>query len=152
MELSVAAEFAELPVAPAVSVVPEEAEAEKVAAEEIEAAAGEAAAAEAEAAEAEEVEAGPVLVLDPINPAQESALEKTLALTLDIVGKAGRYPSLRNAFQQSGNSCAAPSTAGLRVTRGRAKCGILQPQIVKNCSGACAPIELMHRPPCPMPF
>ena len=104
VELSVAAEFAELPVAPAVSVVPEEAEAEKVAAEEIEAAAGEAAAAEAEAAEAEEVEAGSVLVLDPINPAQESALEKTLALTLDIVGKAGRYPSLRNAFQQSGNS------------------------------------------------
>ena len=32
----------------------------------------------------------------------ESALERTLALTLDIVGMAGRYPSLRNAFQQTG--------------------------------------------------
>ena len=69
VELSVASELAELPVAPAESVVPEEAD------------------------------AGPVLALDPINLAQESELEKTLALTLDIVGMAGRYPSLRNAFQ-----------------------------------------------------
>ncbi len=56
--------------------------------------------------EAEEADAEPVLALDPINPAQESELEKTLALTLDIVGMAGRYPSLRNAFQRSGKELA----------------------------------------------
>ena len=32
---------------------------------------------------------------------EESALDKTLALTLDIVGMAERYPLLRNAFQPS---------------------------------------------------
>ena len=40
--------------------------------------------------------AEPVLVLDP---PEESALDKTLALTLDIVAMAERYPLLRNAFQ-----------------------------------------------------
>jgi len=39
----------------------------------------------------------PVLALDPIS--DDSALDKTLALTLDIVAMAERYPLLRNAFQ-----------------------------------------------------
>jgi len=45
------------------------------------------------------VEPEPVLALDP-EPG-DSALDKTLALTLDIVGMARRYPLLRNAFQSS---------------------------------------------------
>ena len=65
-------ELAELPVEPPVSVVPEEME-----------------------------EAEPALALDPVDTEAESALEKTLALTLDIVGMAGRYPSLRNAFHSA---------------------------------------------------
>ena len=38
----------------------------------------------------------PVLALDPV--AEESALDKTLALTLDIVAMQERYPLLRNAL------------------------------------------------------
>jgi uncharacterized repeat protein (TIGR03809 family) len=34
---------------------------------------------------------------------EETALDRTWALTLDIVGMAKRYPLLRNAFQQSGS-------------------------------------------------
>lgn len=45
------------------------------------------------------VEPEPVLALDP--ELEESALDKTLALTLDIVGMARRYPLLRNAFQSA---------------------------------------------------
>jgi hypothetical protein len=45
----------------------------------------------------------PVLALHPVETPQERALDKTLALTLDIVAMAERYPSLRNAFQQSDN-------------------------------------------------
>jgi uncharacterized repeat protein (TIGR03809 family) len=67
--------LAELPVAPAVSVVPTM----------------------AEAARAREPE--PILAPDPVETAEQTALDKALALTLDIVGMAGRYPSLRNAFQ-----------------------------------------------------
>ena len=47
-----------------------------------------------------EPEPEPVLALDPVGP-EESPLDKTLALTLDIVGMAQRYPLLRNAFQPS---------------------------------------------------
>jgi uncharacterized repeat protein (TIGR03809 family) len=46
----------------------------------------------------------PVLALDPVDAAEDSALDKTLALTLDIVGMAERYPLLRNAFQAGNNS------------------------------------------------
>jgi uncharacterized repeat protein (TIGR03809 family) len=46
-------------------------------------------------------EPAPVLALAPIETADESALDKTLALTLDIVAMAERYPLLRNAFQSS---------------------------------------------------
>ena len=46
----------------------------------------------------------PVLALDPVKTPEESTLDKMLALTRDIVAMADRYPSLRNAFQQSGNS------------------------------------------------
>jgi len=46
----------------------------------------------------------PVLALDPVETPQQSALDKALALTLDIVAMADRYPSLRNAFQQSGKN------------------------------------------------
>lgn len=45
-----------------------------------------------------EPEAEAVPARDPAETAEESALDKTLALTLDIVGMAGRYPSLRNPF------------------------------------------------------
>jgi len=68
--------LAELPVAPPVSVVPAMAEREPE----------------------------PVLALDPVETPKESALDTALALTLDIVAMADRYPSLRNAFQQSGNN------------------------------------------------
>ncbi|MGQ0685962.1 TIGR03809 family protein [Bradyrhizobium sp.] len=68
---SIAPQLAELPVAPPVSVVPAMAEPE------------------------------PVLVLDPVATAEQSDLDKTLALTLDIVAMAERYPLLRNAFQPS---------------------------------------------------
>lgn len=37
--------------------------------------------------------------LDPAPTAEQSDLDKTLALTLDIVAMAERYPLLRNAFQ-----------------------------------------------------
>ena len=70
---AVAPQLAALPVTPAASVVPAMAEPEPE----------------------------PVLVLDPIETADESALDKTLALTLDIVAMAERYPLLRNAFQSS---------------------------------------------------
>jgi uncharacterized repeat protein (TIGR03809 family) len=68
---SIAPQLAALPVAPPVSVVPAMTEPE------------------------------PVLVLDPITTAEQSDLDKTLALTLDIVAMAERYPLLRNAFQPS---------------------------------------------------
>jgi uncharacterized repeat protein (TIGR03809 family) len=71
---SIAPQLAELPVAPPVSVAPAIAEPEHV------------------------------LALDPVETPKESALDKTLALTRDIVAMADRYPSLRNAFHQSGNS------------------------------------------------
>ncbi|MCP4615847.1 MAG: TIGR03809 family protein [Bradyrhizobium sp.] len=45
----------------------------------------------------------PVLTLDLIETTEESAYDQTLALTLDIVAMADRYPLLSNAFQQPGN-------------------------------------------------
>lgn len=45
----------------------------------------------------------PVLTLDPVETMEDGALDKTLALTRDIIAMADRYPSLRNAFQQPGN-------------------------------------------------
>ena len=39
----------------------------------------------------------PVLALDPVEP-EDSALDKTLALTLDIVAMQERYPLLRNTL------------------------------------------------------
>jgi uncharacterized repeat protein (TIGR03809 family) len=39
----------------------------------------------------------PVLALDPVGP-EDSALDKTLALTLDIVAMQDRYPLLRNTL------------------------------------------------------
>lgn len=65
-------QLAALPVAPAASVVP--------------------------AMTQGEPEPEPVLALDPVET-EESALDRTLALTLDIVAMAERYPLLRNAFQ-----------------------------------------------------
>jgi len=81
----IAPRLAELPVAPPVSVVPAMAQPEPV----------------------PELGPGPVpvLALDPVDEtAEESALDKALALTLDIVGLAARYPSLRNAFHSSENN------------------------------------------------
>src|SRR5262245_39265169 len=72
---AIAPQLAELPVAPPVSVVP--------------------------AMAAPEPE--PVLALNPVKTSEENTLDKTLALTRDIVAMADRYPSLRNAFQHSGN-------------------------------------------------
>jgi uncharacterized repeat protein (TIGR03809 family) len=70
--------LAELPVAPPVSVVPAMAEPEP--------------------------EAAPVLALDPVEISEEeSALDRTLALTRDIVAMSERYPLLRNAFQSPEN-------------------------------------------------
>jgi uncharacterized repeat protein (TIGR03809 family) len=69
----------ELPVAPPVSVVPAIAEAEP------------------------EPEPAPVLALDPVGTSEQSALDRTLALTRDIVAMADRYPLLRNAFQSPEN-------------------------------------------------
>lgn len=66
---SIPPRLAELPVAPPVSVVPAMPEPE------------------------------PVHALDPAGTPDESALDKTLALTLDIVAMAERYPLLRNAFR-----------------------------------------------------
>ncbi len=66
----VMSQLTELPVAPAASVVPEFAEPELV------------------------------VVSEAAEPPSESALDRTLALTLDIVASAERYPLLRNAFQQ----------------------------------------------------
>ena len=73
---SIAPQLAELPVAPPVSVVP---------------------------AMPEPV-AEPGLALAPGGTAEESSLDKTLALTLDIVAMAERYPLLRNAFQPPSSS------------------------------------------------
>jgi uncharacterized repeat protein (TIGR03809 family) len=72
---SIAPQLAELPVSQPVSVVPAMAEPEP--------------------------EPEPVLALDPVEAAEESALDRTLALTRSIVGMAERYPLLRNAFQSS---------------------------------------------------
>lgn len=69
--VAIAPQLAELPVMPSVSVVPDVAEAE------------------------------PVLALEQAQAPEESALDRTLALTLDIVGTTERYPLLRNAFQPS---------------------------------------------------
>ncbi len=75
-------QLAELPVAPPVSVVPAMAQPEPKPEPE------------------REPVPEPVLALDPVDEtAEERALDKALALTLDIVGLAARYPSLRNAFQ-----------------------------------------------------
>jgi uncharacterized repeat protein (TIGR03809 family) len=71
---AIAPQLSELAVAPPVSVVPAMAEPE------------------------------PVRALRPVETPQGRALDKTLALTLDIVAMADRYPSLRNAFQQSDNN------------------------------------------------
>jgi uncharacterized repeat protein (TIGR03809 family) len=79
--LEIAPRLAELPVAPPVSVVPATAEPEP------------------EPEPEPELAPEPVLAIDPVETAGDSALDKTLALTLDIVGMAGRYPSLQNAFQ-----------------------------------------------------
>jgi uncharacterized repeat protein (TIGR03809 family) len=75
---AIAPRLAELAVAPPVSVVPALAEPEP--------------------------QPEPVPVLDLVETTEESDLEQTLALTLDIVAMADRYPLLRNAFQQPGNS------------------------------------------------
>jgi len=75
----IAPQLAELPVAQPVSVVPAMAEPEPE----------------------PEPESEPVLALDPVEAAEESALDRTLALTRSIVGMAERYPLLRNAFQSS---------------------------------------------------
>jgi hypothetical protein len=72
---AIAPQLAELPVAPPVSVVP--------------------------AMAAPEPE--PVLALNPVKTSEENTLDRTLALTRDIVAMADRYPSLRNAFQHSGS-------------------------------------------------
>lgn len=72
---AIAPQLAALPEMPPVSVVPAMAEAQPAA----------------------------VLAPDPVGTPEESALDKTMALTLDIVVMADRYPSLRNAFRQSGN-------------------------------------------------
>jgi uncharacterized repeat protein (TIGR03809 family) len=45
----------------------------------------------------------PMLALDLVETTDESTLQQTLALTLDIVAMADRYPLLRNAFQQPGS-------------------------------------------------
>lgn len=74
----VTSQLAELPVAPAASVVPEFAEPEP---EPV-------------------LTSEPVVVSEAAEPPSESALDRTLALTLDIVASAERYPLLRNAFQQ----------------------------------------------------
>lgn len=66
---SIAPQLAALPEAPPVSVVPAMAEPE------------------------------PALVPDAVAAAEQSDLDKTLALTLDIVAMAERYPLLHNAFQ-----------------------------------------------------
>jgi len=71
---AIAPQLAEFPETPPVSVVPAEAEPE------------------------------PVLALEPVETPEETSLDKTLALTLDIVAMPERYPLLRNAFQQSGSS------------------------------------------------
>ncbi|MBI5318872.1 TIGR03809 family protein [Bradyrhizobium sp.] len=70
--VAVVAQLAELPVTPSVSVVPDDA-----------------------------AEAEPVLAAETAEASGESALDKTLALTLDIVGMTERYPLLPNAFQPS---------------------------------------------------
>ena len=71
--VAAAAQLAELPVTPSVSVVPDDV-----------------------------AEADPVPALEPAQiPEEESALDRTLALTLDIVGMTERYPLLPNAFQPS---------------------------------------------------
>lgn len=104
----IAQQLAELPVAPSVSVVPTMAEPQSEpepvtaveTAEAFETAEALEAIAALETAEALEVAEAQEIVEDP----EESALDKMLALTLDIVGLAERYPLLRNAFQQTGNS------------------------------------------------
>jgi uncharacterized repeat protein (TIGR03809 family) len=73
---AIAPQLAELAVAPPVSVVPAMAEPQPQ----------------------------PVPVLDLVETTEEIAFDQTLALTLDIVAMADRYPLLRNAFQQPGNS------------------------------------------------
>jgi uncharacterized repeat protein (TIGR03809 family) len=73
---AIAPRLAELAAAPPVSVVPAMAEAE--------------------------LQPEPALVLDLVETTEESALDQTLAL--DIAAMADRYPLLRNAFQQPGNS------------------------------------------------
>jgi uncharacterized repeat protein (TIGR03809 family) len=121
---SIAPQLAELPVAPSVSVVPAMAEPqpepEPVTAvetaeafetsEALEAIAALETAEAFEVAEAIEVAEAQEIVEDP----EESALDKTLALTLDIVGMAKRYPLLRNAFQQTGNRITLPDMATSR--------------------------------------
>jgi uncharacterized repeat protein (TIGR03809 family) len=105
---SVAPQLAELPVAPSVSVVPAMAEPQPEpepvtaveTAEAFETTETLEAIAALETAEALEVAEAQEIVEDP----EESALDKTLAMTLDIVGMAERYPLLRNAFQQTGNN------------------------------------------------
>ena len=82
-ESSIVPQLAALPVTAAASVVPEAAISE---------------AAEIEPDSADET----FMAVEAVEMPEESALDKALALTLDIVGMAGRYPSLRNAFQQAG--------------------------------------------------
>jgi uncharacterized repeat protein (TIGR03809 family) len=98
----VAPQLAELPVAPSVSVVPAMAEPapQRELAAAVEAAQALETATMPEAAEALATAEAPEIVEAP----RESALDKTLALTLDIVGMTERYPLLRNAFQQTGNN------------------------------------------------
>jgi uncharacterized repeat protein (TIGR03809 family) len=100
----VAPQLAELPVAPSVSVVPAMAEPEPQPEPELVAAIETTEALEtAEALEAIEALETAEAPETAETPEEESALDKTLALTLDIVGMAERYPLLRNAFQQTGN-------------------------------------------------
>lgn len=75
--LAIAPQLAELPVTPAASVVPDVAEIDR--------------------------RSEPVISFEADEASAQSAFDKTLALTLDIAGTAGRYPLLRNAFQQTGN-------------------------------------------------
>lgn len=110
---SIVPQLAELPVAPSVSVVPAIAEPEPQIEPEPEMAAAVQPAETLETSElleaiealetAEGFETAEALeviqALETVEEPDQSALDKTLALTLDIVGKAGRYPLLRNAFQ-----------------------------------------------------
>jgi uncharacterized repeat protein (TIGR03809 family) len=102
----VAPQLAELPVAPSVSVVPAMAEPEPPITVEPIAVEPVAVLEATETLEQSTLVAIAAIEDRPLETTErlaESNLDKTLALTLDIVGMAERYPLLRNAFQQAGN-------------------------------------------------